>query len=314
MTRTQPILLILLTFALTGVLSAQETETAAKPASATATATTATATSTAPAAKTATTTDSAEGGEGHSEPNIYTIRNEFTKLIEQQPPQVGQVLAVEPNLLLNSQFTATYPDVVKYMKEHPEIANNPRFYTNEFRPLQRRNAVDEIMEGLSWSAVTGLLTFAFIWLVRTIIEQRRWSRLSKIQTEVHNKILDRFASSEEVLQYIKSPAGSKFLESAPIPLREERVAATHNAPLSRIMWSIQIGVVIAIASFGMLLVSLRLEKESSESMFALGAIGFCVGAGFVASAVISLVVSRRLGLWQGGPEAPPALDDTGGVR
>ena len=46
---------------------------------------------------------------------------------------------------------------------------------------------------------------------------RRWSRLSKIQTDVHNKLLDRFTSNEDLLAYIQTPVGRKFLESAPIP-------------------------------------------------------------------------------------------------
>jgi hypothetical protein len=33
-------------------------------------------------------------------------------------------------------------------------------------------------------------------------------------------------------------------------------------------------------------------------MFSLGMIAFCMGAGFVASAAVSVLVSRRLGVWQ----------------
>jgi hypothetical protein len=132
--------------------------------------------------------------------------------------------------------------------------------------------------------------------VRTIIEQKRWNRLSKTQAEVHNKILDRFGTTSELLEYVKTPAGTKFLESAPIPLHEEKVP--QNAPLARVLWSIQIGVVLAVGALGMLLVSFRFEKESAQGLFAMGMIGFCVGAGFIASAIVSIVLSRRLGLWK----------------
>ena len=46
-------------------------------------------------------------------------------------------------------------------------------------------------------------------------------------------------------------------------------------------------------------------------MFALGMIGVSIGVGFIASAVVSMVLSRRLGLWQGPVER---ADDTGIVR
>jgi hypothetical protein len=42
--------------------------------------------------------------------------------------------------------------------------------------------------------------------------------LSKVQTEVHTKIVDRFTANDDLLAYIQSPAGSKFLESSPIHL------------------------------------------------------------------------------------------------
>ena len=62
--------------------------------------------------------------------------------------------------------------------------------------------------------VTGVL----VWLVKTLVDYRRWYRLSKVQTEAHNKLLDRFAANEELLAYIGTPSGKRFLESAPIML------------------------------------------------------------------------------------------------
>ena len=59
-----------------------------------------------------------------------------------------------------------------------------------------------------------------IWLIRTTLEQRRWSRLSKIQAEVHSKLMDRFSSNDELLTYVQTPSGRRFLESGPSPLQE----------------------------------------------------------------------------------------------
>ena len=43
---------------------------------------------------------------------------------------------------------------------------------------------------------------ALAWLIRTLIEQRRWKQLSRTQSDVHNKILDRFNTTEQLLEYI----------------------------------------------------------------------------------------------------------------
>jgi hypothetical protein len=162
------------------------------------------------------------------------------------------------------------------------------------------------------AAMFGILfvALALSWLLRTWIEQRRWNKLSKTQAEVHNKILDRFGTSAELMEYIKTPAGTKFLESAPIPLRAERPA--QSAPYSRVILSIQAGVIVAAAALGMLLVSLRYSDDSGEGLFALGAIALCIGLGFIASAFVTIFLSRRLGVWQG--QQPSETEEPGLVR
>jgi hypothetical protein len=255
------------------------------------------------------------GGGARSKKSRYEIRAEFTRLLMEQPRELRLILGIDPTLLANEAFLTGHPDVAAYVATHPEIRRNPRFYLVEFLPDPRgqRHVLDEMVEML---AVTGgflLAVLGFAWLVRTIIEQKRWNRLTRTQNEVHNKILDRFGSSEELLAYINTPAGAKFLESAPIPLHVER--KTQNQPMARVVWSIQLGVIIAAGALGMLLVSLRLDEEPAQALFTLGGIALCIGIGFIASAAASIFLSQRLGIWS-APVNPPAepLDDSGLVR
>ena len=239
-------------------------------------------------------------------------RIEFSRVLRQHPPELATILTLDPTLLSNEAFLAGYPELARFVAEHPEVRRNPRFYLGEFQERRRHSALDEIAEMLVIFATVALIALALGWFVRTLIEQKRWSRLSRTQSEVHNKILDRFGSSEELLEYVKTPAGRSFLESAPIPLHAERPAAGLSAPLSRVLWSIQIGVVVAVAALGMTLVSARFEGETAEGLFALGAIGVAVGLGFVAAAAVSLVLSRRLGLWPAPSESAPAAAESFG--
>src|SRR6202011_1234798 len=57
-----------------------------------------------------------------------------------------------------------------------------------------------------------------MWLIRNLLQNRRWGRVFRMQSEVHSKLLDRFASSEELLQYMNTEPGKRFLEAAPIPI------------------------------------------------------------------------------------------------
>lgn len=242
----------------------------------------------------------------------YETRNQFSNILRRLPHEVATILVLDPTLLSNEEFVGGYPEIAQFLSDHPTVRRNPRFYLAEFRGRDRdRGSMGEFLEGLMIFSTFTLIAFALAWLVRTIVEQKRWNRLSRTQSEVHNKILDRFGSSEELLTYIKTPAGEKFLESAPIPLHADQ--AVQRTPMGRILWSVQLGVVVAVASLGLLLVSFRYEAETAQDLFAIGVIAFCVGAGFIGSAVVSLGLSRRLGLWQGSGAAN-GIDESGDVR
>jgi hypothetical protein len=316
---TRILLILTLMAALATAITAQETTTATATTDTTSTTTAATAGET----TTATTTADDSAGEktekeAERPANIssYEVRNRFTALLRQSPPELGQILKLDPTLMSNQTFLAGYPELARFLDESPEVRLNPRFYLAEVRvPGQGNQVLDEILEWLAMGVIWFLLLFAGSWLMRTVIEQRRWNRLSKTQSEVHNKILDRFGTSEELLAYMKTPAGSKFLEAAPIPLTVDQGSAPRNAPLTRVMWSVQIGIVVGIASLGMLLVSGRFDQETAQGLFALGVIGFCVGLGFIAAGVVSVVLSRRFGLWPDTVASRPnGLDDAGSMR
>jgi hypothetical protein len=318
---TRILLILTLMAALTAALAAQETTTATATSDRSSTAVTETSEATTTAASTSTaaepsTTSTEKETERPANISSYEVRNQFVALLRQSPPELGQILKLDPTLMSNQTFLAGYPDLARFLDQAPEVRLNPRFYLAEVRvPGQGNHFLDEAFEWLAISVIWFLVLFAGSWLVRTVIEQRRWNRLSKTQSEVHNKILDRFGSSEEVIAYMKTPAGSKFLEAAPIPLTVDQGTPPQNAPLQRVLWSVQIGVVVGIASLGMLLVSVRFDQETGQGMFALGVIGFCVGLGFIAAGVVSMLLSRRFGLWPGS-SAPqsPGLDDAGSMR
>lgn len=319
------ILILMLGLALAGRLTAQEEPTTAPtdPVASTTTAPSTTETTTAetdtPAeADTATAAETpTEDTEDPSTGTHFEVRNQLTRLLERHPDELWMILKLDPALLTNDVFLSGYPEVQEFVTRHPEILKHPRFYLSHFNnPAQYRNTLDGIFEVLAVFGGVALTVVALGWLIRTLIEQKRWKQLSRTQNEVHNKLLDRFSTSEQLIEYIRTPAGSKFLESAPIPLHVERPASGRMSTLAtRILWSVQIGVVTAIVGVGMLLLSAIFEeKDASQGLFALGAIALCVGAGFIASAAVSFYLSRRLGLWEDGGAPPEALDGTGPVR
>ena len=294
---------ILILLVLAGGLFGQETTSTSPETTSTSQETTSTATSTQAAE-----TTQAEKPAEPQYPGSYELRQQFTAVLRDSPPVLAQLLVLEPTLLADDAFLARYPDLAAFVKKYPEVRAHPRFYVAEFQPPPQRSGgiIGDILESVIIFMTFSLLAFALAWLIRTIIEQKRWNKLSTRQAEVHNKILDRFSNSTELLDYIKTPAGTKFLESAPIPLNEPRV--TPKLPMTRVMWSVQLGVVMTAAALGMLLVSTRFADDTGKELFAMGVIAFSIGAGFVGSAAVSLFLSQRLGLWKLPPhdsDAPP---------
>ena len=132
--------------------------------------------------------------------------------------------------------------------------------------------------------------------MRAIIEHRRWLRLSRVQAEVHTKVMDRLTSNEDLLAYIQTPAGRRFLESAPIAV--DGAPRTHSAPVVSILWSLQGGVVLIALGVGMWFLQMRgdVMQEVSQALYVIGVIAAALGAGFVVSAVLAYLLSSRLGL------------------
>ena len=227
-------------------------------------------------------------------------RVQLQQILRSHPPAVGEVLQRDPSLLTRADYLSPYPVLWAFLQKHPEIPRNPSFFLGNFeyyepRPQDRSLEMFQIiLAGTGVAAGVSALLGVFVWLVRSIIDHRRWLRLSRVQAEVHTKLLDRLTTNEDLLTYIQSPAGRRFLESAPIPLEGEPRAIT--APVSRIIWSLQAGLVLAALGSGFWFVQQNVSAEAAEGFFIIGVLAVSLGVGFTASAVMAYVVSVRLGL------------------
>jgi hypothetical protein len=238
-------------------------------------------------------------------PSAEQIREEFTEVLKRYPPQVAQILKLDPTLLTREDYLTPYPAIGAYLAQHPEVRRSPEYFLARFNSGYssyvydaRARAWDQMMEMFSIVAVAGTFVFGFAWLIRNALDYRRWGRQAKVQAEAHTKLLDRLTSNDELLSYVQSPAGSRFLQSAPITLDGKPKAM--GAPFSRILWSMQAGVVLAAAGIGLNYVSRRVHPDSADPVFTMSVILLSVGLGFFASAGLSFLLSKRLGLLGGG--------------
>ncbi len=231
-------------------------------------------------------------------------------------PTMTMVMASDPSLLADKEYVArNNPELARFLEAHPEVVRNPDFYLFADIPagrgrrvgaLERRlwpdrfqdhsSSVHQFVEMIVPSMVFLVITGVVLWLIRTLIDNRRWGRIFKMQSEVHGRLIERFASNEELLGYMGTEAGKRFLEAAPIPVdfdRDRRVPAV----LSRVLVPLQIGIVLSLLGVGLLLLRHSLP-EIAAPLLIFGVVVLMPGIGLVVSAGITWVLAGRLGLMQ----------------
>lgn len=247
--------------------------------------------------------------------NADQVRDQLQDILRMYPPQVGQVLRYDPSLMAQPNYLAPYPQLTLFLQQHPEVVRNPQFYFGGYDYYERNRreplpveveALGVLLGGLGGFLGVAAFIGVLAWLVRAVVQHRRWLRNSRIQTEVHAKIMDRLTTNEELMAYIQSPAGRRFLESAP---PAEAQQAPSGAPIGPIIWSMMAGIVLATAGSGFRYSSGSVTGEASQAFNVVGIIILALGAGFILSSVMAYLVSSRLGLFPARSPRPDVSSD-----
>jgi len=245
---------------------------------------------------------------------LQETQTELIRLLRLSPT-LTTVVEHDPSLLSNQEYVSrNNPQLAQFLVAHPEVARNPEFYL--FTHLNTEGGRDEALEravwpesnsGHEWSIgerlmgdLVPFLIFvgilgAVLWLVRVFLENRRWSRIFKLQSDVHARLIERFGSSQELLTYMGTEAGKRFLEAAPIPVGMEPDQRVPNA-VARVLTPLQIGVVLTLLGIGLLSLKNSLGAEMTSPMLLMGTVVLMPGIGFILSAGITWLLAARLGL------------------
>ena len=228
-------------------------------------------------------------------------RDRLHEVLDQYPPSVAQVLRLDPSLLTKQDYLSLYPSLATFLGQHPDVAHNPVFFLGDARlngadgnRKQALEALENILAGIGLFLAFLTMVSVVIWLVRSGIEYRRWLRATKIQTDAHMKLVDRLASNDDLLNYMQSAAGQRFLSSPPVAIDASPQAV--SAPLNRILWSVQAGVVLTAGGIGLWFARFNVIDEAAQPLYVVAILAIALGVGFVISALLSYGLSRQLGL------------------
>jgi hypothetical protein len=249
-----------------------------------------------------------------SEKDVAALQDQLLQLVR-LTPTLAEVVARDPSLLSNADYVnRNNPPLARFLQAHPEIAHNPDFYLfNNLHGQHEQPA--EILERKMWPQLSEpepynaskdlisdgipFLVFlcilgALLWLVHVLLENRRWNRIFKLQTDVHGKLIERFGTSQEVLTYMSTEAGKRFLEATPIAVGFEP-SQPMPSPVARVLTPLQIGIVMSLLGLGFIFLRHSIP-DGAAPLLLLGTVILMPGLGFIISAGVTWVLGRHLGL------------------
>lgn len=121
---------------------------------------------------------------------------------------------------------------------------------------------------------------AFAVHVGSKTKQKRWEALAAVQ----NKMLERFSSAQEFVDFLKSPEGRSYMLVA--------VEKGEGGQTARVLGTIRWGVVLAALGIGFLALAAAVDNDFAIA----GVLMLSLGVGFLASSLITGRLARSWGM------------------
>ena len=247
--------------------------------------------------------------------DVAETQSELIRLLRLSPT-LTTVVSHDPSLLSNQEYVArNNPQLAAFLAAHPDVARNPDFYLfshlkhtdgspdealeravwpDEYRERPGPSAFDRVWDGFIPLLAFAIALIAILWLARVFVENRRWNRIFKMQSDVHGRLIEKFTNNQELAAYMQTEAGRKFLEAAPIPVAFEQNQRVPSA-VARVLTPLQTGIVMVLLGIGLLSLQ-HAGPDMQMPMRILGTVVLMPGIGFIISAGVSWLLALKLGL------------------
>jgi hypothetical protein len=144
----------------------------------------------------------------------------------------------------------------------------------------------EVVIGFVFLALFGLAAW-FFWL-----DAKRRQALVQARSDLQNRLLEKFASPQDVAQFLQTEGGRRFLQG---------LTSEHRRAGRGILFAMQVGVILT--ALGLAVVGLGFAyppKEGGNPGVIIGALILALGIGFLISAAISYSLSKKWGILEIG--------------
>ncbi|HVF29425.1 MAG TPA: hypothetical protein VNA22_00575 [Pyrinomonadaceae bacterium] len=165
--------------------------------------------------------------------------------------------------------------------------------------------VNSLLNTVSAVVIGATIIICSAWIINSIVAAMRQRANTRTRAEVYNKLIDKFGTAPEFVQFLTSDAGLRFIEEQAIDTSQ---------PLGKILGSVRLGVTFTLVGLGMLFVSNVWDRELGQDLYVVvalgGTVGLTAGVGFIIAAAISYMLCRNLGLIQRPAGNRSKVDDS----
>jgi hypothetical protein len=134
------------------------------------------------------------------------------------------------------------------------------------------------------------MMIAGVLVVRMAIENGKSKREAEAQLQLHTRLIDKFGSPKELLDYLQSDAGRKFLTPRTVQ---------KAMPYRRILGAAQAGVVLTFVGVAFWLIRGSFDQDGMLVATFIGGVTLALGIGFIVSAILAHMLSSKWGLLNG---------------
>ncbi|HEX8836391.1 MAG TPA: hypothetical protein VF748_05615 [Candidatus Acidoferrum sp.] len=132
-------------------------------------------------------------------------------------------------------------------------------------------------------------------VIWTVFSSIRRYKTAQLQAGLQTKLLEKFGSGQELLAYVQSDGGKRFLES---------LTMENRTPYGRILGAAQASVVFILLALALLFLRGRVFG-GEDAFLVFGTILLSLGVGFGLSAALSYYLSKSFGLLTESTEQRP---------
>jgi len=133
---------------------------------------------------------------------------------------------------------------------------------------------------LMFVAMVGLVG----WVMYLFTEARRRQGRLKAQSELNGRLLDKFATAQEIVQFLQTPGGAQLLES---------FSGDRESPARGVLRSMHRGIILSVLSAGCLALAWH-YRDYDNPLLVIGVTLLSLGVGFLISAAVTGRLAKTL--------------------